>query len=105
MTRSIVSSVAGVFRAHRGVGALRARMAGHVVDPGRCHVRPPRQPTSARWCAPDYGGDELYTAMPKRALTGWELWNARWGESLYHQDGFLLLSGARCSPAGSSTTV
>jgi glycine/D-amino acid oxidase-like deaminating enzyme len=40
----------------------------------------------------DYGADVLYTAMAEAAILGWERWNARWGDPLYHQDGFLLLS-------------
>ena len=30
--------------------------------------------------------------MAEGALRGWDLWNARWREPLYHPDGFLLLS-------------
>jgi glycine/D-amino acid oxidase-like deaminating enzyme len=40
----------------------------------------------------DYGDDEFYTALGEAALAGWDAWNARWNEPLYHEDGFLLLS-------------
>src|SRR6185503_7906493 len=48
----------------------------------------------------DYGHDELYMRMAEEALAGWDRWNARWGEPLYHEDGFLFLSSAPMEPGG-----
>jgi glycine/D-amino acid oxidase-like deaminating enzyme len=48
----------------------------------------------------DYGSDALYTELMERALPLWRLWNGRWREELYHEDGFLVLSLAALSPGG-----
>jgi glycine/D-amino acid oxidase-like deaminating enzyme len=40
----------------------------------------------------DYGRDVLYTEMGERAIARWREWNERWGEDLYHEDGFLVMS-------------
>jgi len=48
----------------------------------------------------DYGADELYTALGEAALAGWDLWNAQFGEALYHEDGFLVLSREAMQPGG-----
>ena len=40
----------------------------------------------------DYGADEFYTELGEAALAGWHAWNQQWGEPLYHECGFLLLS-------------
>jgi len=48
----------------------------------------------------DYGSDALYTELMERALPLWRRWNAAWGETLYHEDGFLVLSSVALSPGG-----
>ena len=40
----------------------------------------------------DYGTDEFYARLAERAIAGWRAWNARFGETLYHEVGFLLLT-------------
>jgi glycine/D-amino acid oxidase-like deaminating enzyme len=40
----------------------------------------------------DYGTDELYARLAERAIVAWRAWNARFGETLYHEVGFLLLT-------------
>lgn len=63
-----------------------------IVDPGPL-PRPAAASTDiSKVVRADYGGDELYTGMAEAALAGWDEWNARWNEPLYHQDGFLVLS-------------
>jgi glycine/D-amino acid oxidase-like deaminating enzyme len=48
----------------------------------------------------DYGSDALYTEMMERSLPIWNEWNGRWGEALYHQDGFLVLASAPMRKGG-----
>jgi glycine/D-amino acid oxidase-like deaminating enzyme len=48
----------------------------------------------------DYGTDALSTELMERALPLWRDANLRWGEELYHQDGFLLLSRSPLRPGG-----
>jgi glycine/D-amino acid oxidase-like deaminating enzyme len=63
-----------------------------ILDPGPL-PRPVAASTDiSKVVRTDYGGDELYTAMAEAALTGWDRWNTRWAEQLYHEDGFLVLS-------------
>src|SRR5258706_8648791 len=92
VTRSIVIVGAGVFGL---TAAWELSLRGWqvvVIDPGPV-PRPAAASTDiSKVVRADYGDDELYTAMAEAALTGWDRWNERWGESLYHQDGFLLLS-------------
>jgi glycine/D-amino acid oxidase-like deaminating enzyme len=92
VTRSIVIVGAGVFGLTASWELSLRGWQVTVIDPG-----PLPRPTAAstdisKVVRADYGADELYTAMAETALTSWDRWNERWGESLYHQDGFLLLS-------------
>ncbi|MEX0788406.1 MAG: FAD-dependent oxidoreductase [Anaerolineales bacterium] len=48
----------------------------------------------------DYGADESYMELMEEAFLGWDRWNAEWGEDLYHQTGFLLLSREPFAPGG-----
>jgi glycine/D-amino acid oxidase-like deaminating enzyme len=41
----------------------------------------------------DYGSDEFYAALAERAIAGWRSWNVVLGEAVYHEVGFLLLTG------------
>ncbi|MDB6006535.1 MAG: hypothetical protein JWR15_3522, partial [Prosthecobacter sp.] len=40
----------------------------------------------------DYDADEQHTAMGELSLDRWREWNAKWGEELYHETGFLVMS-------------
>ncbi len=40
----------------------------------------------------DYAQDEQHTAMGERSIQRWLEWNGRWGEELYHEVGFLVMS-------------
>jgi len=46
----------------------------------------------------DYGADEQYTAMGELSIQRWREWNARWGEELYHEDGFLIMTRGDMEP-------
>ena len=48
----------------------------------------------------DYGSDGFYAALMAQAIPRWQDWNERSGETLYHQDGFLVLAGGRMSAGG-----
>jgi len=92
VTRSIVIVGAGVFGLTAAWELAVRGWQVTVVDPGPL-PRPAAASTDiSKVVRADYGADELYTAMAEQALAGWDRWNERWGEPLYHQDGFLLLS-------------
>ncbi len=40
----------------------------------------------------DYGADALNTRLGELALEGWQRWNHDWEQTLYHADGFLVLT-------------
>lgn len=40
----------------------------------------------------DYGADAQFTVMGEASIAGWRDWNLKWGESLYHEDGLLVMS-------------
>jgi glycine/D-amino acid oxidase-like deaminating enzyme len=46
----------------------------------------------------DYGSDEQYTAMGEVSVQRWRECNARWGEELFHEDGFLIMTRSEMQP-------
>lgn len=100
ITRSIVIVGAGVFGL---TSAWELSLRGWqvaVIDPGPV-PRPAAASTDiSKVVRADYGADGLYTAMAEAALAGWDSWNERWGDTFYHQDGFLLLSRNVLQPGG-----
>lgn len=48
----------------------------------------------------DYGTDEQHTVMGERSIERWHEWNAKWGEELYHEVGFLVMSRDAMQPGG-----
>ena len=71
-----------------------------VVDPGPL-PRPEAASTDiSKIVRMDYGADEPLTAWMEEAIPRWRAWSARWGDGLFHEDGFLLLSRAPFSPGG-----
>lgn len=48
----------------------------------------------------DYAADEQHTAMGELSLQRWREWNAKWGEELYHEAGFLVMSREPLQPGG-----
>jgi len=93
-TQSIVIVGAGIFGL---TAALELRAHGwcvSVIDPG-----PVPTPTAASTdistvVRMDYGADELWTRLGRESLTRWAEWNRESGETLFHNDGFLVLSRA-----------
>ena len=89
---SIVVAGAGIFGLS---AALELRSRGYavtVVDPG-----PVPHPLAAsndvsRMVRMDYADDKLYSDLAAEAIEGWHALNERCGRSLYHEDGFLVLT-------------
>ncbi|MEZ4431566.1 MAG: FAD-dependent oxidoreductase [bacterium] len=91
---------AGVFGA---TGAIALAARGHavrLVDPGPL-PRPEAASTDhSKVVRAAYGDDIVYVQMAADAITRWHDWNARWGEVLYHEDGFLLRTRGPMPPDG-----
>ena len=89
---SVLVIGAGIFGL---TAALELQLRGYrvtVADPG-----PVPHPLAAsndvsRMVRMDYGDDGLYSSLCAEAIQGWHRWNADWGQELYHEDGFLLMS-------------
>jgi len=98
--RSILIVGAGMFGVTAAIELRRRGWRVTLLDPG-----PIPRPTAAsndisKVVRADYGADELYTALGEASLLGWHLWNSQWGESLYHEDGFLLMRPDAMEPGG-----
>ena len=48
----------------------------------------------------DYGTDVIYTEMGEAAIAGWHRWNEAFGTTLYHEDGFLVMTTEAMKPGG-----
>jgi glycine/D-amino acid oxidase-like deaminating enzyme len=97
VTRSIVVVGAGVFGLTAAWELASRGWQVVVIDPGPV-PRPAAASTDiSKVVRADYG-DELYTGMAEAALQGWDRWNARWHETIYHEDGFLVLSSDALQP-------
>jgi glycine/D-amino acid oxidase-like deaminating enzyme len=98
--RTIVVVGGGVFGL---TAALALRQRGWrvlLIDPAPVPRALAASTDISKVVRPDYGPDEVYVDMAETAIAGWREWNARWAPLLYHQDGFLLLSGESMRPGG-----
>ena len=97
---SILIVGAGIFGLAAAWELRRRGWTVTVLDPGPI-PRPSAASTDvSKIVRADYGADHLYTEMAEAALAGWDRWNARWGASLYHEDGFVVLASEPMSPGG-----
>jgi glycine/D-amino acid oxidase-like deaminating enzyme len=83
--------------------ALELRTRGWkvtVIDQGRLPHPDAASTDISKVVRMDYGKDEQHTAMGERSLSCWRAWNAKWGEDLYHEDGFLVMSQDEMQPGG-----
>ncbi|MEJ0006245.1 MAG: FAD-dependent oxidoreductase [Steroidobacteraceae bacterium] len=48
----------------------------------------------------DYGADLTYTEMGEASIRGWHRWNEAFGTTLYHEDGFLVMSRQMMNAGG-----
>ncbi|UCD69619.1 MAG: FAD-binding oxidoreductase [Betaproteobacteria bacterium] len=91
---------AGVFGAS---AALELALRGHAVTLADSGPLPhPRASSTdiSKMVRADYGGDLFYTRLARESIAGWRRWNAESSQSLYHEDGFLILAGQEMQPGG-----
>ncbi len=91
---------AGVFGL---TAALELRARGWhvtVIDPGPVPTPTAASTDISKVVRMDYGSDELWTELGRKSLARWREWNREAGESLFHNDGFLVLSRAPMRPGG-----
>lgn len=83
--------------------ALELRARGWkviLIDQGRIPHPDAASTDISKVVRMDYAVDEQHTAMGERSLNRWRAWNAKWGEELYHEDGFLVMSRDELHPGG-----
>ncbi len=80
---------------------LRRRQANvTLIDPGPLPHPEASSTDISKMVRMDYGSDELYTEWMEEAFPRWREWNARWGEALYHEDGFVIMTREEMRPGG-----
>jgi sarcosine oxidase / L-pipecolate oxidase len=91
-SRSIIIVGGGLFGLTSALELHRRDWRVTLIDPGTL-PRPEAASTDiSKVVRPDYGSDREYTEWGLQALEGWRSWNRQWQESVYHEDGFLVLS-------------
>jgi glycine/D-amino acid oxidase-like deaminating enzyme len=99
MKRAIVAG-SGVFGVSAAIALAKRGWRVELIDPGPL-PRPEAASTDiSKIVRMDYGSDLLYVELMERAIPLWREWSAAWGEPLYHEDGFLVLSDAPMRPGG-----
>jgi sarcosine oxidase / L-pipecolate oxidase len=98
--QSILIIGGGVFGLTTALELRRRRWRVTLLDPGPIPRDVAASTDLSKVVRMDYGADELYTALGEAALAGWDLWNTQFGETLYHEDGFLVLSREAMQPGG-----
>ena len=99
-TQSIIIVGAGVFGL---TAALELRARGwqvSVIDPGPVPTPTAASTDISKVVRMDYGADEFWTELGRKSLLRWAEWNCEAGQSLFHKDGFLVLSRGSMQPGG-----
>lgn len=81
--------------------ALELRRRGYgvsLLDPGPLPHPLATSTDISKIVRMDYGDDELFTDLAEESIEGWGRWNIKWGEELYHKDGFLIMTSRAMRP-------
>ena len=98
--QSILIVGAGVFGLTAAI-ELRARgWRVRVIDPGPVPTPTAASTDISKVVRMDYGADALWTELGRTSLARWAEWNRAAGETLFHNDGFLVLARAPMRPGG-----
>jgi glycine/D-amino acid oxidase-like deaminating enzyme len=99
MSRTIVVG-GGVFGVSTALALARRRHDVEILETGPI-PRPEAASTDiSKIVRMDYGADSLMTEWMEQALPVWQEWSGRWGENVFHRDGFLVLSHASLEQGG-----
>ncbi|HUG09909.1 MAG TPA: FAD-dependent oxidoreductase [Opitutaceae bacterium] len=99
MTRSSILVLGGGCFGLTAALELRARgWEVTLVDQGRIPHPDAASTDISKVVRMDYGADEQHTAMGEAAIAVWRERNSKWGETLFHEDGLLVISRALLRP-------
>ena len=96
--QSIIIVGAGEFGLTASLDLRRRGYSVTVLDPGPVPHPLAASNDTSRMVRMDYGDDELYVELAEAAIQGWHEWNSKWGEELYHEDGFLMATSQTMVP-------
>lgn len=91
---------AGVFGLTAGIELRRRGWKVTIADPASVPAPNAASTDISKVVRMDYAADELHTALGRTAIGRWIEWNRESGRTLFHQDGFLILSGPAMQPGG-----
>ncbi|RMF82236.1 MAG: FAD-dependent oxidoreductase [Chloroflexi bacterium] len=98
--QSIIIVGGGIYGA---TAALSLRRRGHDValfDPGPLPHPDASSTDISKMIRMDYGADEFYMELMEACFPVWREWNQIWGEDLYHEVGFLIMTPTLMQPGG-----
>src|SRR5262249_40931462 len=91
---------AGIFGVTAALELRRRGRAVSLLDPGPVPHPNAASTDISKVVRLDYGADEFYMALMEHARGGWRAWNAAWGEDLFHEDGFVIMTRGPMLPGG-----
>lgn len=84
----------GVFGASAALELSQRGWHVTVLDPSSLPAPDASSTDVSKVVRSDYGSDVFYHDLGEASIEGWHRWNREWPAPLYHEDGFLILSGA-----------
>ncbi|MDX1407774.1 MAG: FAD-dependent oxidoreductase [Saprospiraceae bacterium] len=93
---------AGVFGVSTALALRERGYAVGIVNPGKIPHPLAASTDISKVVRMEYGSDTEYLCMAAESIRRWREWNLDLGETLYHEVGYLLLSGALITPESSS---
>lgn len=100
VNRSVIIIGAGIFGVTAALELRRRGWRVTLLDPGPVPHSRASSTDISKVIRMDYGSDAVYTELMELALAGWEEWNRRWDEPLYHAAGFVVMTSEAMGPGG-----
>ena len=95
---SLVVIGGGVFGVSAALELARRGWLVRLLDVARLPSPAASSTDISKAVRQDYGADAFYTDLAGEAIEGWRAWNARFGEALYQEVGFLLMRRSPMEP-------